>query len=62
MILSPWTALADAVATAVANTIHKPDDIGKGLEQAKRIEGVTGALIIVGDHIGAFGTVELERV
>ena len=62
VILSSWTALADAAATAVANTVQGPDDIGRGLERAMRIEGVTGAVIVLGDHMGAFGEVELERV
>jgi hypothetical protein len=62
VILSSSAALADAAATAVANEIHGPEDIPKGIERARAIEGVTGAAIIVGDQLGAYGEVELERL
>ena len=55
-------ALADAAATAVANEIHAPEDIPRGIGRAQSIEGVTGAVIVVGDQLGAFGEVELERL
>ena len=62
IILSQSTALADAVATATANRISKPDDIEKGMEFAKSIDGVKGVLIIVGSACGAWGEVELVRL
>jgi len=61
IIFSQSTALADAVATATANRISKPDDIEKGIEFAKSIDGVKGGLIIVGSACGAWGEVELVR-
>lgn len=62
VVLSPSTALADAAATALGNLIQGPQDIPKALERARRIEGVTGAVLIVGDRLGACGDVELERL
>ncbi len=60
-ILSPDTALADAVATAVGNVVKTAKDIEKGLELAKSIKCVSGALIIIEDKIGIWGNVTLAE-
>jgi len=59
IIFSPSTALADAVATATANRVSKPDDIEKGIEFAQSIDAVKGIVIILGSACGAWGEVEL---
>jgi uncharacterized protein len=61
-ILSPSAALADAAATSVGNRVKGKEDIGAGLDRAKEIEGVTGALVILGDKMGAWGDVHLTRI
>ncbi len=61
-ILSPSAALADAAATSVGNKVKGKEDIGAGLDRAKEIEGVTGAVIILGDKMGAWGDVHLTRI
>ena len=58
-ILSKSAALADAAATAVGNVIQEKKDIELGLERGKEIEGVLGALIIIGEKMGAWGNIEL---
>ncbi|MBP1711906.1 MAG: hypothetical protein H6Q42_109 [Deltaproteobacteria bacterium] len=58
-ILSPSAALADAAATAVGNVVKSAGDLTTGLETAQSIEGVTGAVLIVGEKMGAWGKVEL---
>ena len=58
-VLSQSTALADGMATAIGNNIKVPDDIEAGLQQARQIQGVEGAVIVVGDKIGAWGNIEL---
>ncbi|MDD2604973.1 MAG: UPF0280 family protein [Desulfobacterales bacterium] len=58
-ILCPDAALADAAATAVGNRVQNPSDIASALEAARRIEGVSGAVVICGERIGAWGAVEL---
>ena len=59
VIISDDTALADAAATAAANVVKAPDQIMKGIERAKSIEGVKGALIIAGDKLGSWGEIKL---
>ena len=59
MVLSPSATLADAAATAIANLIEQPDDIPDGIELAKGIEGISGVIIIVGDHTGLWGKVKI---
>lgn len=52
-------ALADAVVTALANTVHGEDDIPSALEAAKRLPGVLGVLVSVAGHVGAWGNIHL---
>ncbi|MFH0910853.1 MAG: UPF0280 family protein [Planctomycetota bacterium] len=54
-ILAPDTALADAVATALGNRVTKPSDIEPALAWAASIEGVLGAVVILGENVGARG-------
>jgi len=61
-VLSGSAVLADAVATAVGNAVHGPDDVEKGLAVARSIEGVTGAVVIAGDKLGAWGKVKLVKL
>lgn len=59
VVLSKNGALADAAATAIGNIINDTEDIKKGIELAKKIEGIEGVLIIVKDNLGLFGDVKL---
>lgn len=59
IILSRWTALADAAATATGNRVKTEADIQKGIDFARDVEGVEGVVVIVGKKIGAWGKVEL---
>jgi ApbE superfamily uncharacterized protein (UPF0280 family) len=52
-------ALADAAATALGNLVQSADDLPRALERAQSIAGVLGAVIIIGDQVGAWGEVEL---
>jgi len=61
-VLSPSTSLADAAATAVGNMVSSSANLSKGLEKAEMIEGLTGAVIILGDKLGAWGSVELIEI
>lgn len=58
-VISPSGALADAVATELGNRIRGVDDMEKALDWALSVTGVTGAVVIIGETIGAKGNVEL---
>lgn len=55
------TALADACATALGNRISTPSDIPDALAFAEGIDGVDGAVVILGDQIGAWGEVQFVK-
>ena len=59
IVVSPSTALADAVATAIGNVVKQESDINNGLEFARSIKGLKGAVIVKGDQLGAWGDIEL---
>ncbi|MDW7711378.1 MAG: UPF0280 family protein [Deferrisomatales bacterium] len=52
-------ALADAVATAVANRVREPGNLAAAVEWALTVPGVRGAFAVLGDRLAAVGEVEL---
>lgn len=62
VILSPHTALADAVATGAANLVQDTDDLMKAVNYAKAIKGVTGILAIQDDKMAAWGNIEVVGI
>jgi hypothetical protein len=58
-VLARSGALADAVATALANRVRSEDDIERAVEAARNILGVLGVLVTVDGSIGAWGNVHL---
>ena len=61
IVLSPSTPLADAAATAVGNLVTEEDDIYRGIEFAKGIEGLKGVAIIKDDKMALWGEINLVR-
>jgi hypothetical protein len=61
-IVSPSTALADSVATAVGNRVKKADDILFTLKVAESLPGIKGVVIIVGEKMGVWGNIELLKL
>ncbi len=59
IILSKSAALADAVATASANLVHNKEDLAAAVDFAIGINGVDGALAIIGDMLAFRGHVKL---
>jgi len=59
-ILSGSTILADAAATAVANSIKGQTDIERAIRRYKRNREVRGLIIIKNDRIGIWGSVQLS--
>ena len=62
IVLAESGALADAAATALGNSIRQAADIEAGLEFLNEIEGVLGGAVVLGEHLGAWGEVELTRL
>lgn len=52
--------LADACATRLGNELKTPGDIQKALETVYGIEGVMGAVAVMGDKCGAIGDIVLK--
>ena len=62
IVLSPSTPLADAAATAIGNLTVEANDITRGIDFAKGVEGITGLVIIKGDRMGVWGEVKVVPV
>jgi ApbE superfamily uncharacterized protein (UPF0280 family) len=61
-VVSRDACLADACATRLGNELKTPGDIQKALEIIYGIEGVMGAVAVMGDKCGAIGDIELKRL
>lgn len=60
--ISSSTPLADAAATALGNMVNSSDDFQVALDYARSLDQISGALLICGDKIAAWGEVELVKV
>jgi ApbE superfamily uncharacterized protein (UPF0280 family) len=58
-VLAASVALADACATALGNRVLDAGAINEALEWVAGVPEIFGALVIVGDKLGAWGRVEL---
>jgi len=58
-VLAKSAALADAAATALGNRVQGPDTIAPALEWVAGLPDILGAVVIVGEKLGAWGRVEL---
>ncbi|MGZ3594177.1 MAG: UPF0280 family protein [Syntrophales bacterium] len=58
-VLSKSSTMADAAATAIGNLVKEKRDIRTALEKGMKIQGVQGCLIVIGEHFGAIGDIEL---
>lgn len=59
MVISEDIALADAAATALGNRIQGPDEIDGALQWIKTVERIMHAVVIVGEHFGTWGQLEI---
>lgn len=59
VVVSTCAALADATATAMGNRVQDTSGFTPALQFAYRIRGIRGAVIIMGDKLGAMGEIEL---
>ncbi len=61
VVLAPSAVLADAAASALGNRAKNPEDIESALEWTMGVPGITGCLVIMGEHLGVRGDVELAE-
>lgn len=57
--LSASCSLADAAATAIGNRVRSPADIPAAITCGRKIGGLDGVIVIIGERIGCWGAVEL---
>ncbi len=60
--ISPSGALADAAATELGNRVRRFQDMEKALDWALSVPGIIGAVVVMGETIGAKGQVELVPI
>ncbi len=58
-VLARDGALADAVATALANRVRDCSEIDRAIEAARQLTGVLGVVVVVAGSIAAWGNVRL---
>jgi len=61
VVVAEGGALADAVATALGNRVREPEEISEAIKWALRIDGVRGAMVVLGDKLGVLGDLRLTR-
>lgn len=61
-IIAADGALADAAASALGNRVKRPEDIEGALAHVMGINGVAGALAIMGDRMGCMGKIKIARI
>ena len=62
IVVARPAALADAAATAFGNMLQVQEDIEPALEAVCAIEGVEAAVAIMGERLGAKGSIELTSM
>lgn len=60
-ILAADAALSDAAATAVANRVKTKNDVDAALAFGAALPGVMGVCIVIGDKLGVWGELSLEK-
>jgi ApbE superfamily uncharacterized protein (UPF0280 family) len=61
IVVSPSTPLADAAATAIGNLVKADNDVNRGIEFARGIDGIRGVAVIKGDRMALWGQIEIVR-
>jgi uncharacterized protein len=62
LILAESAILADAAASFLGNQIHSQSDIEPALQSLNTITGVWGGVVVLGEHLGAWGEIELVQI
>lgn len=60
-IVASSATLADACATSAGNIVKTEADVQKAINFAKEINGIIGAVVIIGDKIGIWGDIKIVQ-
>jgi len=61
-IVADSALFADGLATCLGNGVKKKDDIAAAIEKGQKFPGVIGILIILGEHLGVWGDIDIVRL
>jgi uncharacterized protein len=61
-IVGTSSLFADGLATYVGNIVKKKEDIRIAIDRGKMFPSVNGILIIIGEHMGVWGDLEIVNV
>ena len=59
LVKADSAVLADAAASALGNRVRGDEDLESAMAYVMRRAGVRGALVVVGEHLGAAGDIKL---
>ena len=62
VVVSPDACIADACATRLGNEIKSAADVERTLELIMSVQGVTGAVAVIGEVCGAAGDIRLQSL
>jgi ApbE superfamily uncharacterized protein (UPF0280 family) len=60
LVMATTASLADAAASGLGNRAKSPEHVEEALAWTLGIEGVLGALVIIGENLGALGDLHLQ--
>ncbi len=61
-IIADSALFADGLATCLGNIVRKKDDIPTAIEKGRQFPGVMGILIILGEHLGIWGDLDIVKL
>ena len=61
-IIADSALFADGLATCLGNIVKKKDDISIAIEKGQQFPGVMGILIILGEHLGIWGDLDIVKL
>jgi ApbE superfamily uncharacterized protein (UPF0280 family) len=61
-IIADSALFADGLATCLGNIVKKKDDISIAIEKGQQFPGVIGILIILGEHLGIWGDLDIVKL
>jgi uncharacterized protein len=61
-IIAASALFADGLATCLGNSVKKKDDISVAIEKGQQFPGVIGILIILGEHLGIWGDLDIVKL